>query len=134
MFLGAIWNSAIFPFRANDDMTAFTLFIGGARSPELFDNDDGSYIGTVMREFGEIMKIEKDPVFISEKMWPKAIPQYSIGYIEHERYFDTFESNNPGIFLSGNYRGGISVGDCIKNSKLTVKRICEYANQDAGRR
>jgi oxygen-dependent protoporphyrinogen oxidase len=134
MFLGAIWNSAIFPFRANDDMTAFTLFIGGARSPELFDNDDGRYIGTVMKEFGEIMKIRKAPVFISEKMWPKAIPQYSIGYIEHERYFDTFESNNPGIFLSGNYRGGISVGDCIKNSKLTVKRICEYANQDAGRR
>jgi protoporphyrinogen/coproporphyrinogen III oxidase len=132
-FLGAIWNSAIFPFRANDDMAAFTLFIGGARSPELFDNDDDGHTGTVIEEFREIMKIRKDPVFIAEKMWPKAIPQYNLGYIEHERYFETFESNNPGIFLSGNYRGGISVGDCIKNSELTVKRICKHINRSAGR-
>jgi oxygen-dependent protoporphyrinogen oxidase len=133
-FLGAIWNSAIFPFRADDDKAAFTLFIGGARSPELFDNGDDKYIVTVIEEFKEIMKIREDPVFVTEKMWPKSIPQYGLGYIEHERYFDTFESNNPGIFLSGNYRGGISVGDCIKNSEVTVKRIFEYIHKGAGRK
>ena len=132
-FLGAIWNSAIFSFRANDDMAAFTLFIGGARSPELFDNGDERHIDIVIKEFKEIMDIDEDPEFITDKMWPKAIPQYRTGYIEHERYFEKFESNNPGIFLSGNYRGGISVGDCIKNSKLTVKRICEYVNRGADR-
>jgi oxygen-dependent protoporphyrinogen oxidase len=133
-FLGAIWNSAIFPFRANDDMTAFTLFIGGARSPELADNADDTYSDMVIKEFREIMKIKKDPVFITHKMWPKAIPQYGLGYIEHERYFEKYESNNPGIFLSGNYRGGISVGDCIKNSDLTVQRICEHVNRGACQR
>jgi oxygen-dependent protoporphyrinogen oxidase len=131
-FLGAIWSSAIFPFRAHDDMAAFTLFIGGARSPELLDNGNDKLISSVIKEFKEIMNISEDPVFITEKIWPKAIPQYGLGYIEHERYFETFESNNPGIFLSGNYRGGISVGDCIKNSELTVKRICEYINRTAG--
>jgi protoporphyrinogen/coproporphyrinogen III oxidase len=133
-FLGAIWNSAIFPHRANDDMAAFTLFVGGARSPELCDNTDDRHINTVIKEFKQIMKIRKAPVFVTEKIWPKAIPQYSVGYIEHERYFETFESNNPGIFLSGNYRGGISVGDCIKNSELTINRICEHINRGAGRR
>jgi len=133
-FLGAIWSSTIFPLRANDDMAAFTLFIGGARSPELFDNGNETHLDTVIKEFKEIMNIGEDPVFIKEKMWPKAIPQYRLGYIEHERYFETFESNNPGIFLSGNYRGGISVGDCIKNSELTVKRICEYINRGTTRR
>jgi oxygen-dependent protoporphyrinogen oxidase len=130
-FLGAIWTSAIFPYRARDDMAAFTLFVGGARSPELFDNGNDNYINNVIKEFKEIMNIGEDPVFIKEKMWPKAIPQYSLGYIEHERYFERFESDNPGIFLGGNYRGGISVGDCIKNSELTAKRICEYINQNA---
>jgi oxygen-dependent protoporphyrinogen oxidase len=127
-FLGAIWNSAIFPYRATDDMAAFTLFVGGARSPELFDNGNDKHINRVIKEFKEIMNIGEDPVFIKEKMWPKAIPQYSLGYIEHERYFEQFELNNPGIFLSGNYRGGISVGDCMKNSELTYKRICEHMN------
>ncbi|MGW8325747.1 MAG: protoporphyrinogen oxidase, partial [Desulfobacterales bacterium] len=129
-FLGAIWNSAIFPYRATDDMAAFTLFVGGARSPELFDHGNDNHINGVIKEFKEIMNIDEDPVFIKEKMWPKAIPQYRIGYIEHERYFEQFESSNPGIFLGGNYRGGISVGDCVKNSELTVKRICDYINRN----
>jgi oxygen-dependent protoporphyrinogen oxidase len=128
-FLGAIWSSAIFPYRATDDKTAFTLFVGGARSPELFNNGNDQHSNRVIKEFKEIMNIDEAPVFIKEKMWPKAIPQYSVGYIEHERYFEQFESNNPGIFLSGNYRGGISVGDCIKNSELTVKRVCDYIHR-----
>jgi oxygen-dependent protoporphyrinogen oxidase len=129
-FLGAIWSSAIFPFRAMDDMTAFTLFVGGARSPELVNNGNDKHIHKVIKEFKEIMTVDEDPVFIKEKMWPKAIPQYSLGYIEHERYFEQFESSNPGIFLGGNYRGGISVGDCVRNSELTAKRICDYINRD----
>lgn len=128
-FLGTIWSSTIFPYRAKNNLAAFTLFIGGARSPELFDNENDKLVDSVVKEFKEIMNINSDPVFIKEKMWPKAIPQYSLGYIEHERYFEKFEADNPGIFLSGNYRGGISVGDCIKNSELTYKRICEHINQ-----
>jgi oxygen-dependent protoporphyrinogen oxidase len=108
-FLGAIWSSTIFPFRADEDLVAFTLFIGGARSPELFDNAGDSLVSSVIEQFKKIMHIHKDPIFISEKMWFKAIPQYRLGYIEQERYFDRFEMNNPGIFLSGNYRGGVSV-------------------------
>ena len=77
----------------------------------------------VLNEFKEIMKISGDPIFINSKIWSKAIPQYNIGYIEHENYFDRFENKNPGIFLSGNYRGGISVGDCVKNSEIVVKRM-----------
>jgi oxygen-dependent protoporphyrinogen oxidase len=128
-FLGAIWSSTIFPWRAKDDMAAFTLFAGGARSPELLDNGDDKHTNSVIKEFKDIMKIVEDPIYIKEKIWPKAIPQYRLGYIEHEKYFERFESKNPGIFLSGNYRGGISVGDCIINSERTYKRICEYINQ-----
>lgn len=130
-FLGAIWNSAIFPYRSREEMAAFTLFVGGARSPELLDNGNDMHARIVIEEFKKIMNIDQDPVYIKEKTWPKAIPQYTLGYIEHEIYFERFESNNPGIFLSGNYRGGISVGDCIKNSELTYKRICEHINQKA---
>lgn len=125
-FLGAIWSSAIFPFRAKDDLAAFTLFIGGARSPELLDDEKDKLVTSVIEEFKNIMNIDNHPIFIKEMLWPKAIPQYSLGYIEHEKYFQKFETGNPGIFLSGNYRGGISVGDCIKNSELTYKKICEY--------
>lgn len=128
MFLGAIWSSTIFPFRARHDLAAFTLFIGGARSPELLNNENEKLVNSVIEAFKKIMSIAGDPIFIKEMLWPKAIPQYTLGYIENEKYFQKFEMNNPGIFLSGNYRGGISVGDCIINSELMYKRICEYVS------
>ncbi|MEG8947729.1 protoporphyrinogen oxidase [Rosettibacter firmus] len=122
-FLGAIWSSAIFPNRCDEDKAAFTLFIGGARSPHLFDIEKEKLIDIVLKEFKEIMKIKSDPLILKDKFWEKAIPQYNLGYIEHELYFEKFESNNPGIFLSGNYRGGISVGDCVKNSEIRTQNI-----------
>ncbi len=129
-FLGAIFSSVIFPFRAESDLAAFTLFIGGARCPELLEAENAELVHRVIEEFKEIMRIHRDeaPVLIEERMWPKAIPQYTIGYVEHERYFETFEMKAAGLFLSGNFRGGISVGDCIINSELTYKRIQAYCS------
>lgn len=123
VFLGAIWSSVIFPERADENHAAFTLFVGGARSPELFNLKKDELTQSVLKEFQDIMKINKPPVFIKERLWDKAIPQYNLGYIEHEKYFDKFEQENKGIILSGNYRGGISVGDCIKNSEITAEKV-----------
>lgn len=122
-FLGAIWSSTIFSNRAPDDKASFTIFIGGAKEsvkPEYFSEKN---INEVIDEFKSIMNISEEPVLRKTRMWEKAIPQYNIGYIEHENYFEQFENNNPGFFLSGNYRGGISVGDCVKNSDLVYKKI-----------
>ncbi len=125
-FLGAIWSSVIFPKRASDDTAAFTLFVGGARSPELLNCENEKLVHMVIEEFKSIMDIHDDPIFVKEKTWSKAIPQYTLGYIEHERYFEKFETMNQGLFLTGNYRGGISIGDCIKNSEMTYKKITAY--------
>ena len=125
-FLGAIWSSVIFPNRTDDDKASFTLFIGGSRSPELFEEESSLLIARVIKEFKGIMEIKNGPILIKERMWAKAIPQYHIGYIELERYFEKVEIKNPGIFLRGNFRGGISIGDCIINSELTCNRVLEY--------
>lgn len=123
LFLGAIWSSVIFPERAPEGCASFTLFIGGARSPEMTAVDSEIINELVIDEFSSIMGINKPPVFIREKLWDKAIPQYNTGYIEHENYFDEFEKKNAGFILTGNYRGGISVGDCVKNSVETGRKI-----------
>ncbi|GAB4144053.1 MAG: protoporphyrinogen oxidase [Ignavibacteriales bacterium] len=121
-YLGAIWSSSIFPNRCDEDNAAFTLFIGGARSPHLFETGNEKLIEIVIKEFHETMKIIGEPIIAEYKLWDKAIPQYNIGYIEHENYFDKFEKEHKGIILSGNYRGGISVGDCIKNSEISSQK------------
>lgn len=124
-FLGALWSSVIFPYRANDDIATFTLFIGGSRNPNFIKEDREILLGRVRKEFEEIMKITGQPVYSSQRFWERAIPQYNIGYVEHEKFFDEFEKENPGLFISGNFRGGISVGDCIKNAELVCNKINE---------
>jgi oxygen-dependent protoporphyrinogen oxidase len=94
--------------------------------PHLFEMKKEELISKVIGEFKAQMKINDDPIFMKEHLWQKAIPQYNLGYIEHENYFDKFEKENPGIFLSGNYRGGISVGDCVKNSEVNFEKCKMY--------
>jgi oxygen-dependent protoporphyrinogen oxidase len=124
-FLGAIWSSVLFPNRCDDSKASFTLFVGGSRSPEVADKDKEEVVNGVLKEFHELMNINSEPVFKSYKFWSKAIPQYNIGYIEHEKVFEDFENNFPGFFLAGNYRGGISLGDCVKSSETIYKKVIE---------
>jgi protoporphyrinogen/coproporphyrinogen III oxidase len=129
-FLGAIWSSVLFPNRAGEDKASFTLFIGGARNPEVVSDDKELLIKKVRDEFETLMRIEGEPVYLAYKFWPKAIPQYNLGYIEHEKYFDKFEKENPKILIAGNYREGISVGDCIKNSEKILNKIKNFSNKE----
>jgi len=122
-FLGAIWSSVIFPNRADDNIATFTLFVGGSRNPGFIYDNEEELIKTVRLEFEELMNIKREPLHLAKRFWEKAIPQYTIGYVESENYFDHFEKDNKGIFLSGNYRGGISVGDCITNAELVLNKI-----------
>jgi oxygen-dependent protoporphyrinogen oxidase len=122
-FLNTIWNSAVFPNRSPEGTSAFTIIIGGARDTEILSLDKELLFMKVRGEFETMMNITGEPIFSSYKFWSKAIPQYSIGHIEHENYFALFEKKFPGIFLSGSYRGGISIGDCIKNSELIAEKL-----------
>ncbi|NNG27456.1 MAG: protoporphyrinogen oxidase, partial [Ignavibacteriaceae bacterium] len=122
-FLGAIWSSVIFPNRSSEDTAAFTLFVGGSRDPGFVDDNEQGVVKRVRNEFEEIMKINGKPVYTSTRLWEKAIPQYKLGYVQHENYFDHFEKENKGIIIGGNFRGGISVGDCIKNAELVANKI-----------
>jgi oxygen-dependent protoporphyrinogen oxidase len=125
-FLGALWSSVIFPFRADENFATFTLFVGGSRNPDFVKEDRNKLLDKVREEFEQLMRINGQPVYSAHRFWEKAIPQYNIGYIEHEKFFDEFEKQNPGLFISGNFRGGISVGDCIKNADLVTEKIIKH--------
>jgi oxygen-dependent protoporphyrinogen oxidase len=120
-FLGAIWSSTIFPNRAPKGKAGFTIFVGGAKKQDYNWNKPDLIIAEVLSQFERIMKITGSPELVEYNIWKHAIPQYNIGYIEHENYFLRFEKANPGLHLTANFRGGISVGDCVKsNGELII--------------
>lgn len=131
-FLGAVWNSVIFPKRYDNTHATFTLFVGGSRNAHFVDKNSDELLHKVRMEFENLMEISSAPVHQYTRLWPKAIPQYNLGYVEHEHYFNTFEAQNPGFFLGGNYRGGISVSDCIKNAEPAVEKMVNFLNPEKG--
>ncbi|MCL6524465.1 MAG: protoporphyrinogen oxidase [Thermoflavifilum sp.] len=123
-FLGAIWTSVLFPQRAPAHQAAFTLFLGGMRHRAILGQEK-HWMTTAQSEFEAIMGIQTPPVFSFHQLWRKAIPQYDLDYSAHEGVFSQFEHTHPGIFLAGNYRGGISVGHCIRSAHQLAERIAQ---------
>ncbi len=124
--LGTIWSSSLFPGRAPLGHTALTTFIGGSRQPELTQKDDAELIAMTVREHAALMAVTGRPVFNRVSRWQRAIPQYHLGHLERMETIERFERVHPGLFLTGNFRGGISVGDCIINSEKNADRVKEF--------
>ena len=123
--LGCLWNSCLFNNRAPAGMAALNAFAGGARQPELINLSDEHIIQLTLDELKSIMQLSGKPVYLSLTRWQKAIPQYEIGYRHKMVALAQFEESQPGIILTGNYRGGISIGDCIKNAHEIAESISE---------
>jgi protoporphyrinogen/coproporphyrinogen III oxidase len=121
--LGCLWNSCLFAHRAPAGMTALNAFIGGARQPELTTLSDERIIQITLDELKSIMQLSGNPVYLHLTRWQKSIPQYEIGYQQKIDALAQFEESNPGIVLAGNYRGGISVGDCVQNAHEIAKTL-----------
>ena len=122
-FLGAIWNSALFPGRAPHQELFSTVFVGGANRPEVVTYGEQE-IAAIEQQYRQVMTIGSKPVFIDSHLQPRAIPQFPVGYHRLMEALDEFERQNPGIYISGNWRSGVAIGDCIDyNKRLVVERL-----------
>ncbi len=120
--LGCLWSSSLFPGRAPEGMVAVTTFVGGARQPELTELSDERLCDLVLSELKNCMQLSGKLVYWSVIRWKRAIPQYELGHLQIIDSLQRFEQNNPGLFLCSNYKGGISVGDCVKNAREVALR------------
>ena len=53
-----------------------------------------------------------DPVLVTR--WARAIPQYEGGHAARLAVLEETSARFPGLRFVGNYRGGISVGDVLR--------------------
>jgi oxygen-dependent protoporphyrinogen oxidase len=114
--LGCLFTSSIFPDRAPVGHVTLTIFIGGMRSPELVDRSKDDIQKLVLKDLDTLLGVKSSPVFSHFTRWNKAIPQYETGFGEFLSIMDTIEEKNPGFYLVGNYRTGISLDACIRHS------------------
>jgi oxygen-dependent protoporphyrinogen oxidase len=63
--------------------------------------------------------------------YPRAIPQYNLGYGRYRERMTRLEEEASGLFLAGHYRDGISLSDSIVSGRKVADRAAEFFNRPA---
>lgn len=124
--LGVQFNSSMFEGRAPEHHCLLTAYVGGMRRPGLAERSDTELIRLVTEDLDRLLGVIGQPVFTCIHRWPRAIPQYQVGHGAYLTLMQQMEERTPGFFLAGNYRTGISVGDCVHGAIEVSGRIAEY--------
>jgi oxygen-dependent protoporphyrinogen oxidase len=120
--LGTLFSSTLFPGRAPDGRVLLTSFVGGMRQPELARQSDADLVAMVAGEQRALLGCPAAPEFSRVTRWERAIPQYAPGHLQRMDRLARAEADLPGLFFCANYRGGISVGDCVKSAHAMAER------------
>jgi oxygen-dependent protoporphyrinogen oxidase len=123
--LGTIFSSSLFPNRAPAGHLTLTSYVGGERYPELASLPPGKLYELTCEDLRVLLGVRGDPTFKHCVFYPKAIPQYNVGYGRYRDLMTDIEARAPGLFLAGHYRDGVSLSDSIVSGCNVAERVGE---------
>lgn len=121
--LGVLFSSSVFAGRAPQGQVLLTCFIGGERSPELGAMPLDGLLPRVLEDLRGLLGVRGAPTFVHHQHWPRAIPQYELGHEAVVNGAARVESAMPGLYLTGQWRAGVALGDCIAQGQATAARV-----------
>lgn len=124
--LGIVWNSSLFPGRGGEGRVLLSSFVGGATDPDILAMSDEAILATVRDDSAKLLKITGQPIV--SRLWrhPKALPQYNLGHGFTVEAVRAAERSTPGLYFSGNYLEGPSIGKCMDSGTRTGDAVREY--------
>lgn len=127
--LGTIWSSALFPGRTPSGWFVLTNFIGGATDRALGTLDEEAIAAEVRRDLENILvRPESEPKVLAVRLWPQAIPQYTLGHAGRLQQLDRALADFPGLFLCSNYTDGVALGDCVRRGWETAAQVAQHVS------
>jgi protoporphyrinogen/coproporphyrinogen III oxidase len=124
--LGTIFSSSLFPNRAPAGHHTLTTYVGGERYPELASLPPEKLYEIVCEDLKVLLGIHGKPTFQHCVFYPKAIPQYNVGYGKFKDLMNDIETKAPGFFLAGHYRDGVSLSDSIVSGCNIADRVEKF--------
>jgi oxygen-dependent protoporphyrinogen oxidase len=124
--LGTIFSSSLFPNRAPAGHLTLTSYIGGERYPELALLPAEKLVALTCEDLRVLLGVTGKPAFQHYVLYPKAIPQYNVGYGRYRGLMTEIESKAAGLFFAGHYRDGVSLGDTIVSGVNIVERVAGF--------
>jgi len=124
--LGTIFSSSLFPNRAPAGHHTLTSYVGGERYPELASLPPEKLYDLVGEDLRILLGVRGKPTFQHSVFYPRAIPQYNVGYGRYRALMTETESKAAGLFLAGHYRDGVSLSDSIVSGCNVVERVEKF--------
>lgn len=124
--LGVLFSSSMFDGRAPAGTALLTTFVGGMRNPDLPGLPEADIATLAREEHATLLGARGQPIFQTVTRWPRAIPQYTLGHLGRVARAEAAQRALPGLFFCANWRGGVSVGDCIKNGHLEADAVAAW--------
>lgn len=111
--LGVLFSSTLFPARAPAGCVGLTVMLGGALHPERGRLAAPDAVGVAREEIGRLLGVAGEPLLVRHRAWPRAIPQYTLGYETFLAAMESFERDHPGLLVGGHVRDGIALSACL---------------------
>ena len=124
--LGTIFSSALFPNRAPAGHVLLSSYVGGERYPELAGLSSDELVKLTCADLATLLGVNGKPVFQHTAFYPRAIPQYNLGYGKFKEGISQIESTAPGLFFAGHFRDGVSLGDSIVSGSNVAERVKSF--------
>jgi oxygen-dependent protoporphyrinogen oxidase len=124
--LGTIFSSSLFPNRAPAGHVTLTSYVGGERQPDLALRSAEELVALTCEDLQVLLGAKGRPVFHHTVLYPRAIPQYNLGYGRYRELMNAIENQNGGLFFAGHYREGVSLGDSIVSGGNVVERVEKF--------
>jgi oxygen-dependent protoporphyrinogen oxidase len=132
--LGTIWASCLFPERAPQGYHCFLNFIGGATDaafarqkgiPPITALSPEERAQIVHEELSQILLTRPvEPLRLGERLWPQAIPQYTLGHRQRIAQLQaSLSAQTPGVWVCANYLDGVALGDCVRRAEALAEQL-----------
>jgi len=131
--LGCLFSSSMFDGRADASNVLLTTFVGGVRSAPLALKPEEDIAEAVSEALQGCLGA-RQPLWQVVTRWPQAIPQYTLGHLQRMAVIENAAAALPGLRFCANWRGGVSVADCIKSAHAAAEAIGSFVDAATGPR
>lgn len=125
--LGTVWNSSLLTGRAPEGLVSLTSFVGRITNQQVVSLEESDIAATVERELSRVLGISGPPVVSHVRRIERAIPQYNLGHGSIIAAIRAELHRIPGLFVTGNYFEGPSIGTCLEQANAATSDVLKFA-------
>jgi len=122
---GNLWMSSLFSQRAPPGKVLLSAYLGGARSPQVLDWSDEQTLDAAQQQLQPLLGIKGAPEMLHLDRHDQALPLYHGAHQARLLQIRQCLQQLPGLYVEGNFAGGVSVRDRIAQACKVSRDIAQ---------